>query len=458
MPRIKKIPTKPDFNFATRRAYEFLLELNITEFPVDPFEIFKEFDANWNLLSWSELKHSTNKEDPFYLRRDKAEAKTNIQRGTNDYIIVYDDVLFDLERIRWTLAHEIGHIVLGHLVYFEETALSRGGLNKEQYGVLEVEAHWFAGMLLSPHAILNLYNIKDSTFISFLCNLSKTSANKCEIYLRTFRSSYPLLEMKLIRNVYNFFYANGHLESITEGIYKFNGSYLYDDFFKLCRICRNCNAYIDNKEQLHCHICGDKLPDWDFPFAEQPVNGMWRGWPKNLTGKFYPYIETDKNNRVIFCPVCKNHSFSDDAKFCLICGNSLFNFCLEENLQLNGECRHCPSCGGVTKFQEDKLFDMIGEILIPDLLSFQNGKYEDFIEYEYWNFIKAVVRDISNKPGLFTSLFFSRAFIDDDQLLVFINNTIDKNIISENTEDLIDILNEYGFTKINKIEVISYDL
>ena len=115
----------------------------------------------------------------FSSKTDNAEAKTQIERGTEEYLIVYDDS-FSRERIRWTIAHEIGHILLGHLVYYEETALNRGGLTKDQYGVLEVEAHWFAEALLAPNFLLHMYDIKDSQDIAFLCDISKESADKCE--------------------------------------------------------------------------------------------------------------------------------------------------------------------------------------------------------------------------------------------------------------------------------------
>ena len=456
MQRTRKIPTKPNFSYATQRAYEFLLEQNITELPIDPFKLIEAFDNDCYICSWSELKHSTGENDPFDLKINKAEAKTQVIRGSNDYMIVYDDSYSD-ERIRWTIAHEIGHILLGHLIFYDATALNRGGLSLEEYGVLEVEAHWFAGILLSPHAVLNLYGIKESQNIAFLCNISKQSADKCQGYLENFRSQLPDLESKLIRNFYNFFFKNDSLQSITNGIYKFYNSYLYDSFYNICRICRNCKAYIVDRNQDFCQICGDRMPNWDFPFKEIPDKWSWRGYPKNLEGKYYPYIEIDNSKRVLYCPICKNHDFDDNASYCKVCGTPLYNTCLSENIKVSGECRYCYQCGESTKFQELNIFNSLKEVELPNLLSFKNGKYEDYIEYEYWDYIKATIYYWEHNLELYSVITSSKAIIDDNSFVIFAANATSSKIIKENKSLIIQCINKYGHSIIDDVEVY-YDL
>lgn len=450
MPRKRKIPTKPNFKRATKRAYDFLVELDIKELPVNPHKIVEMFEDRWHLLSWSELKNATGVDDPFHLKRDNAEAKTQIERGTGEYLIVYDDS-FSRERIRWTIAHEIGHILLGHLVYYEETALNRGGLTKDQYGVLEVEAHWFAEALLAPNFLLHMYDIKDSQDIAFLCDISKESADKCEGHLQNYYPNDPTVEGILLRNFYEFFYKDRHLQSIAEGIFKFHNSYLYDDFYKICRICRNCNSFVVNENQNYCHICGDKLPDFDWPFKELPVNGMWRGWPEYLEGKFYPYIETDDTNKVLFCPVCKNHVYSEDAVYCKICGTPLRNTCLHENKEVSGECRHCPDCGEITRFEELGLFGNLKEVELPDLLTFDNGAYEDYIEYEYWNYIIATVYYFEKDLELYTALAGSRAIRDEGSFVIFAADAMSADVIIKSRDLIAKCIRKYGKTIITGV-------
>lgn len=55
------------------------------------------------------------------------------------YIVLYNDEILNQEHLNWTLAHEIGHIYLGHT---------------EDGPKEEVEAHWFAAELLAPEPII----------------------------------------------------------------------------------------------------------------------------------------------------------------------------------------------------------------------------------------------------------------------------------------------------------------
>ena len=176
--RKKKLPTKPRFTYVRQRAYELLVELGIDRFPVDPRQIIGCF-SKWYLLGWFELKLNTGIEDPYSLDRDGAEAKTQTIRGSGEYVIVYDERVDSAQRIRWTIAHEIGHIVLGHLVHFEATSVARGGLTQDEYGILEVEAHLFAAELLAPQTIIGRFDFKDNPQgISLICDISRDAAMK----------------------------------------------------------------------------------------------------------------------------------------------------------------------------------------------------------------------------------------------------------------------------------------
>lgn len=87
-----------------------------------------------------------------------------------------------------TEMHEIGDIVLGHLVDFGETCLDRGGLTKKVYGTLEVEAHYFAAEFLMPTAILKYFSEITVDEISLLFGVSEKTAKKK--YKRVFEATY----------------------------------------------------------------------------------------------------------------------------------------------------------------------------------------------------------------------------------------------------------------------------
>ena len=69
------------------------------------------------------------------------------------YIIAYNDA-HNLATVRWTLAHELGHIVLGHLADPNYTfrTHNRGG------SIYEQEANFFAKCLLVPFQILDVFH------------------------------------------------------------------------------------------------------------------------------------------------------------------------------------------------------------------------------------------------------------------------------------------------------------
>lgn len=452
MQRTKKIPSRPDFYFATKRAYEFLIELDITSLPVDPFKIIDKFDNNWHILSWTELKRAKNIDDPFDLKKDNAEAKTKIIRGTDDYLIVYDDTINSPERIRWTIAHEIGHIVLGHLVNYEVTALNRRGLTKDQYGVLETEAHWFAEGILAPNHLINLFGINTSEEISFLCDISKDAGTKVlnHIQNNNFKND-PVVESKLLRNFYNFFLKDDFRQSIMNGINKFYGSYLYVDFVKYCRICRSCNNYIADDNQSFCHVCGQEVPEVYsyYPF-KQIVNGLMRGFPTYLEGKYYEPIFTDEKNRVHFCPKCKNHFFSEDAEYCSICGTPLYNRCLNEDKILEGDKRYCPNCGSNTLFNELNLFD-IKRIKPKDTIEYSTMDISDYIKYEYWNYIRDAIFVFEGNVEAFSALQDTVAFIDGDSFAIVSNNPMSINTVKKYEQLIISTLKKYGLIDISTI-------
>lgn len=200
----KKIPTSPNFARAQQAAYALLVECGAHTLPIDPLALIKSLDLPIHALSYQELRANTDCADPLNLRKEHVEAKTLKLRGSSPYMIVYDAESPE-RRLRWTIAHELGHILLGHLTEYEDTALHLGGLSESAYQVLEVEAHWFAGILLAPHALLAAYGITDRWDIERLCHISDEAARKCASYVRRTSKLRSREEQLIIRNFYRFF-------------------------------------------------------------------------------------------------------------------------------------------------------------------------------------------------------------------------------------------------------------
>ena len=208
MPKRNKIPESARYDYARRRAYQLLCELEEHELPIDPWKIYRHFEDSWKLFSWSELHENTGAPDPFDLRAEQADAKTESPRGSGIFLTVYDDQKESEGRIRWTLAHEIGHICLGHfLIIAGMDALCRGTLTETQYQVLEREADCFAVNLLAPMTIMRRLNSSHSA--KELCLLSKEASDNFDMererVLSGRRIIYPTREEDVLyRNFYNY--------------------------------------------------------------------------------------------------------------------------------------------------------------------------------------------------------------------------------------------------------------
>lgn len=209
MRRKKRIPDKPRYATITRKAYQLLAELEIAKFPVDPFEIIEQLDSLY-LAAWTELKENTGVSDPAGLKVRKLDAETIVKRGSGEYLIVYDDTIGYLPRIRFTLAHEIGHIIMGHFTEFEKTSL-REGVTPAEKVVLEREADAFAAELLAPRTILRRFPgmRNDSAWLKQTCFLSEKAADIRAKELRRVDFGYYKHEDRLHRNFYNYLEKSG---------------------------------------------------------------------------------------------------------------------------------------------------------------------------------------------------------------------------------------------------------
>ncbi|MDH7578511.1 MAG: hypothetical protein QHH75_12025, partial [Bacillota bacterium] len=123
--RKSSIPKCPRHTRTIRKARDFIKETGVCWLPVNPFDIYKRY--GWLIYSCSEAEKICKKPDPFRILENGIDARTFRERETGLYITIYNEFREVPERITWTLAHEIGHIVLGHLTDFELTLLNRGG-------------------------------------------------------------------------------------------------------------------------------------------------------------------------------------------------------------------------------------------------------------------------------------------------------------------------------------------
>lgn len=159
----------PDLNRAARMAYKTLLALHIESLPVDPLMILS-FCKNTRVRTYDEIASRFGISDPahlkwYYLDNKDAYTVRQEKNGKTLFELIYDSHA-NPARQRFTLAHELGHIVLKH--------------QKEEWWE-EKEADQYAAQLLAPRPLFDLLtryrlNPSDPELIGRVFGLSNAAA------------------------------------------------------------------------------------------------------------------------------------------------------------------------------------------------------------------------------------------------------------------------------------------
>lgn len=150
--------SKSKYYLISHLAREFLIKNNITKLPVPLNQIIK--NNEWKFLKYLEAKKLNNTELNILMEKNLGfclEIK-------DKYIIFFNEDL-PIEKIRFVIAHEIGHIVLRHFLHGNKT------LN------IEKEANMFATRILMPIVILKELNIQTPNALQKFCNVEFKIAN-----------------------------------------------------------------------------------------------------------------------------------------------------------------------------------------------------------------------------------------------------------------------------------------
>ena len=146
---------QPDYDRAAHLAYRSLLKLNITELPVRPLEILRKCRHTVVYTYQQAAENLHIEESEFDKRYGDADAFTI--RGGEQYVVCYRPG-GNSARLNFTLAHELGHILLKHT---EDT-------NTE-----EAEANCFASHLLCPVPVVEGMAAEE---IAASCYVSRAAA------------------------------------------------------------------------------------------------------------------------------------------------------------------------------------------------------------------------------------------------------------------------------------------
>ncbi|MBZ4650927.1 MAG: hypothetical protein JG780_1823 [Thermosipho sp. (in: Bacteria)] len=397
----RRIPLYPRIDYAKKMAKEFIIKSKIKSLPINPFAICQHH--GFIIKSVSQVEDIINEVDPFDVRENpECDAKTYLT-SKGRYIIIYDDSVFSQGRIIWTIAHEIGHIVLKHLTQFDQTEIHKG-LTKEENEVLEKEADAFASEFLAPAEVLLNCNCVKKNMIIKLCGLSDEAASYREDYLKNYKpdEKYQHVNQRIYQQFYNFIY---------------NKDYYHILYTRVCPVCKN---YIFSTRERFCRICGSSIT----------AHTLLKGIVYNDS----PMII--KNKDAIFCPHCFKPQKLKSATTCSYCGRVLVNQCTNPtcNKTQAANSRYCYKCGQPTLF--------LSNGILPDWKIAQSHYFEKKILKEIleedketgkilseWHYLLSFIKE--DDISLYYTLKDTIAKIDYDTLFIYSNSKVTNNLIKE---------------------------
>ena len=165
--------------FVQRKVLELYQNMDSVSYPIQPELLLQCIPKSCRILSYQEMAEVTGctVQDVAVLCKSNSGA-THYDPDTNRYLILYNAEM-NAGRIRWTLAHEIGHIYIGHLEIIEGAEIA---YNEQRgfYDQFESEADYFAWNLLAPLPILREMGIRSA---------SEIKATYCPIKRQHFNST-----------------------------------------------------------------------------------------------------------------------------------------------------------------------------------------------------------------------------------------------------------------------------
>lgn len=145
------------YNSIEEAVVKLFSELNISRIPVDPYEIVDALGIK--LVTYSQFTQLSY-EQKMLISKDGFCEEIAISPTESYFVIVYNEMMPDV-RIRFTIMHEIGHIILDHSEHSE---------------LADSEANYFASYSLAPPPLIHKINPEDFTDIAETFDISMECA------------------------------------------------------------------------------------------------------------------------------------------------------------------------------------------------------------------------------------------------------------------------------------------
>lgn len=310
-----------DYHKAVTTAVEVLEDCNISQAPVNLKLIFDALKNEIVLRTYRDFMISSNKtleETKKFFDTDLGVCCYELKSGR--YIIYYNSDHSE-GLIRFTIAHELGHIFLEHHTMVGTDIFNRSFLPRNEYEEYEKEANAFARNLLSPAPLawdlIQECKNGQNSHVQQAFKITSTAANVRINFVRRDMRDYDNIMSSAIRKIK----------------------------LKYQRYCTYCKTLVPKKANF-CPTCGSNRFGHSLRYNPLPF-----------------IIKADSKGFLHQCPQCRNNNISGSANFCIICGLPLRNLCFANNPNIKSRKRHfnpsnakfCQECGSETTYNRYNL-------------------------------------------------------------------------------------------------------
>jgi Zn-dependent peptidase ImmA (M78 family)/ribosomal protein L37E len=326
----------PDYRQPIIEALIVLEDSGITRFPVDLHAIGHQYRNLFEIRPYVSLMKERGYTLEECIQLLRSEDGASVLHGYGRYVIYYNERM-SRRRKRFTIAHEIGHVILGHHLESGVPVLSRDTMEQRLYQRQEHEASCFARNLLCP--AYHAERLLDAHGISRVAN-----EDVWEVARRT----------ALTENLGMRFSAQSLIEKafdISSAAAKTRVALLQTDIdmYRAHHLDWESTKDIGQAARWYCTRCNLER----FPGASHCSECGSKRFSFRVDASGFAYQDLGVNAHMQFspCPVCGNESYSADAGYCRICGTPLTNPCTDDPAHLNHpEAKHCYACGNPTAF------------------------------------------------------------------------------------------------------------
>ncbi len=346
----------------------FLRDWGTAFFPLDIRRLCSFFGRQITLIPYSGLKRSrfcpsgVDMENPLSVSREGfcfpipnallLYGRQSVE--TAAWCIAYNDALPEA-RIRFTLGHELGHIVLAHPQRFGRNMMI-GLENHPDYPAAERHSDAFSVNLLAPvPAVLRV--LREHGF--------SWSGSRAPAWQLTDRGA-PFLRnlgcdpdpKELLKTAFG----------LSDRAAAWRLSELHNELEIWKRLDPGLYEYLEklpHRAGWYCSVCGTRRRTSSLYC---PGCGSWMRYAYRDMRQFpKPTVGLKENGQFAFCSVCGNSGAEETDPFCSVCGSPLFNDC-ENASHPDGDfirggmpvirgthhCRpsdiYCGTCGALTAF------------------------------------------------------------------------------------------------------------